>query len=75
MANDKQAIELARGCGVETRWFTEILHDVLRAGAVTDMEEYTRMLDACRAKGLYVSRGERERAVSIAQKIAVEKHS
>lgn len=69
LANDKQAIEVARKHGVETRWFTEILHDALRGNHIKSIEEYVQILDACINQGLYVSRKQREKAIEIAKKI------
>ncbi|MGF3572215.1 MAG: hypothetical protein ACQXXG_02160 [Candidatus Bathyarchaeia archaeon] len=63
LANDKQAIEAARDYGIETRWFTEILHDALKANHLKSVDEYIQTLDACIKMGLYVSRKQRERAI------------
>jgi predicted nucleic acid-binding protein len=69
LANDKQAIEVAKKLGVKTRWFTEILHDALRSNYLKSVDEYVRILDACISQGLYVSRKQRERAIEAAKKI------
>jgi len=63
LANDRQAIEVAKEYGIETRWFTEILHDALKASHMKSAEEYVQILDACIKKGLYVSKRQRERAI------------
>jgi len=63
LANDKQAIEAARDFGIETRWFTEILHDALKANHLKSVDEYIQTLDACIKMGLYVSKRQRERAI------------
>ena len=63
LANDKQAIEAARDCGIETRWFTEILHDALKANHLKSVDEYIQTLNACIKTGLYVSKRQRERAI------------
>ncbi|MCP8320773.1 MAG: hypothetical protein H3Z52_07515 [archaeon] len=47
LANDKAAIDIAKIYGVETRWFTSMLHDALREGHIRDIDEYIRILDAC----------------------------
>jgi len=70
LANDREAIEMARQHGVETRWFTEILHDALKIGKIMGVEEYIQILDACLRHGLYVSRKQRERAIQEAYQIA-----
>ncbi|KPV62416.1 MAG: hypothetical protein AOA65_1867 [Candidatus Bathyarchaeota archaeon BA1] len=69
LANDKQAIEAAREYGVETRWFTEILHDALRGNYIKSVDEYIQILDACINQGLYVSRRQREKAIQKAYSI------
>lgn len=69
LANDKQAIEVAREYGVETRWFTEILHDALKRKYIRSIDEYVQVLDACINHGLYVSKKQREKAIEIAKKI------
>lgn len=69
LANDRQAIELARRYGVGTRWFTEILHDALKRGFISDAREYVSILDKCIAKGLYISAKQRERAIRAAERI------
>jgi predicted nucleic acid-binding protein len=63
LANDKQAIEAARDYGIETRWFTEILYDALKANYLKSVDEYIQTLDACIKMGLYVSKKQRERAI------------
>jgi predicted nucleic acid-binding protein len=63
LANDRQAILLATEWSVETRWLTEILHDALKVGVIGSLREFTSLLDACIAKGLYLSRRQRERAI------------
>jgi len=47
LANDKATIDIAKIYGVETRWFTSMLHDALREGHIRDIDEYIRILDAC----------------------------
>jgi len=69
LANDKQAIEVARELGVETRWFTEILYDALKSKYIKSVNEYIQILDACINNGLYISRKEREKAIEAAKKI------
>ncbi|MFQ6134224.1 MAG: hypothetical protein ACE5KU_00215, partial [Nitrososphaerales archaeon] len=69
LANDEPAILAARELGIETRWFTEILHDALKAGHIKSVEDYTNLLNVCIAKGLYVSRKAREEAIHIANEI------
>jgi predicted nucleic acid-binding protein len=69
LANDEAAIMAARRYGVETGWVTEILHDALKYKHIKSVEEYVRILDACIAEGLHVSRKERERAIEAAKKI------
>jgi predicted nucleic acid-binding protein len=69
LANDKQAIEVARELGVETRWFTEILNDALKSKYIKSVNEYIQILDACINNGLYISRKEREKAIEAAKKI------
>jgi len=61
LANDKQAIEAAREYGIETRWFTEILHDALKRNYVKSVDEYIQILDSCINQGLYVSKGKKEK--------------
>jgi len=63
LANDKQAIEAAKEYGIETRWFTEILHDALRGNYINSVNEYIQILDACISQGLYVSKRQREKAI------------
>jgi len=63
LANDKQAIEAARDYRIETRWFTEILHDALKANHLKSVDEYIQTLNACMKMGLYVSKRQRERAI------------
>jgi len=70
LANDREAIEVAGQYGVETRWFTEILHDALKIRKIMGAEEYIQILDACLKHGLYVSRKQRERAIQKAYQIA-----
>lgn len=69
LANDKAAIEAARAYNVETRWFTEILYDALRIRSLSSVQEFLELLDACRARGLYVSRKNREEAIRTARQI------
>jgi|GEM_PF-1090471 predicted nucleic acid-binding protein len=69
LANDKQAIEVARELGVETRWFTEILNDALKSKYIKSVNEYIQILDACINNGLYISRKEREKAIEAAKEI------
>ena len=69
LANDKQAIEAAKEYGVETRWFTEILHDALRGNYIKSVDEYIQILDACINQGLYVSKRQRESAIQKAYSI------
>lgn len=69
LANDRQAIVLARESSVQTRWFTEILQDGLEVGELSSVEEFIRLLDACIANGLYLSRSQRDRAVEKARQI------
>lgn len=55
LANDKQAIEAAKEYGIETRWFTEILHDALKGNYIKE--------------GLYVSKRQREKAIQQAYNV------
>lgn len=69
LANDKQAIEAAEEHGIETRWFTEILHDALKGNYINSVNEYIQILDACINQGLYVSKKQRDKAIQKAQSI------
>ena len=69
LANDEAAIMTARRYNIETRWVTEILHDVMKANFIKSAEEYTEILDSCIGHGLYVSKEEREKAIQTAQEI------
>jgi len=69
LANDKQAIEAAKEYGIETRWFTEILHDALKGNHLKTVEEYVKTLDACIKEGLYVSKRQREKAIQQAYNV------
>jgi predicted nucleic acid-binding protein len=69
LANDKQAIKAAKGYGVETRWFTQILHNGLKKNIIKNVDEYTQILDACVNQGLYISKRQRELAIQKAHDI------
>ena len=69
LANDESAILAARRYGVETRWFTEMLHDALRMEHLKNVEEYTSLLDECIARGLYMSKRARHDAIRTAERI------
>lgn len=69
LANDKEAIEVAKKEEIKVKWFTEILHDALKEKLIADFEGYVEILDACISKGLYISKKERNKALSDAKKI------
>jgi predicted nucleic acid-binding protein len=73
LANDKQAIEAAREYGIETRWSTEILQDALKRNYIKSVDEYIQILDSCINQGLYVSKGEKEKAIGKARAILPRK--
>jgi len=73
LANDKQAIEAAREYGIETKWFTEILHDALKRNYIKSVDEYIQILDSCINQGLYVSKGEKKKAIGKARAILPRK--
>lgn len=69
LANDEAAITTAKRYGIETRWFTEVLHDAMKANYIKSTEEYVKILDSCIDQGLYVHKEERERAIQVAKEI------
>jgi predicted nucleic acid-binding protein len=70
LANDKEAIETAKKEGIEVKWFTEILHDALKEKLILDYREYVKILDGCTARGLYISKKERDKALTKTKKIS-----
>jgi len=69
LANDKQAIEAAGEHRIETRWFTEILHDALKGNYIKSVDEYIQILGSCINQGLYVSKRQKEKAIEKARTI------
>ncbi len=69
LANDRLAIGIARTYNIESKLFTDILHDALKMHHLKSIQEYVDVLDACIAKGLYDSKSDREEAINIAKAI------
>lgn len=73
LANDAAAISASKRYKVQTKWLTEVLHDALVKGVMKTGEEYESILTSAIKAGLYLSKKEKDKAVSRAYELAGRK--